>query len=404
MAVARHGADVVVVGAGIMGLATAWQLSRHGVRTMLLERFDALHTRGSSHGDSRIIRPTYPQAHYARAMTAAYELWEEIQRETGEEVLRYTGGLDIAPHGTSALQDIVRNCDDLGVDYEVMDERTMSAACPDLRLAEGCEAVFTPKGGVLHADRARALLLGLAVRAGCDVRHGGAVAPLRSKDGSLIVEVAGGTRVEAPTCVVTCGAWVAHFCSASPAAAGTPFATMRMHPKRVTSHYWGCHPARRVPVLVDYTPGSLVYGLQEADGRLKVSWHDGVLIPGDPDDRDQCDDSHLSLPPIRRLMAAMLPWAPHAQMPTASQPCMYTMTADQDFVLDAADAADGGRIVVGAGFSGHGFKLAPWVGGHLAHLAAPNACPAVLPDADRGIFAASRAGVAHAVADQPGHA
>jgi sarcosine oxidase/L-pipecolate oxidase len=64
--------DVIIVGAGIMGSATAWELARRGKNVLLLEQFDFLHRRGSSHGESRIIRRTYPQDYYTVSQVLAF--------------------------------------------------------------------------------------------------------------------------------------------------------------------------------------------------------------------------------------------------------------------------------------------------------------------------------------------
>lgn len=87
MAAVRNAAkatyDVAIVGAGIMGSCVAHRLAAQGHSVLLLEQFDLLHFRGSSHGHSRIIRRTYPESHYAKMMGRSYELWDSAEREAG---------------------------------------------------------------------------------------------------------------------------------------------------------------------------------------------------------------------------------------------------------------------------------------------------------------------------------
>ncbi|HLI76994.1 MAG TPA: FAD-dependent oxidoreductase, partial [Acidobacteriaceae bacterium] len=92
--------DVVVVGAGIMGAATAWQLARRGRRVALIEQFDLGHVRGSSHGAARIFRFAYDEPDYVRLAQMALPIWREAEAELGRDLLHLTGGLDFGPPET----------------------------------------------------------------------------------------------------------------------------------------------------------------------------------------------------------------------------------------------------------------------------------------------------------------
>ena len=90
--------DVIVVGLGAMGGATACHLARRWRRVLGLEQFPPGHARGSSHGESRIIREIYfEHPHYVPIVQRAYELWHELERDSGEHLLTMTGGLMIGP-------------------------------------------------------------------------------------------------------------------------------------------------------------------------------------------------------------------------------------------------------------------------------------------------------------------
>jgi sarcosine oxidase/L-pipecolate oxidase len=80
--------DVVVVGAGIEGSATAYYLLKKGLNVLLLEQFSALHSRGSSHGQSRIIRRAYDKPQYVQIMNDAYTLWSDFEKESGSTLYR----------------------------------------------------------------------------------------------------------------------------------------------------------------------------------------------------------------------------------------------------------------------------------------------------------------------------
>jgi hypothetical protein len=78
--------DAIVVGAGIQGCSTAYELVLRGQDTLLLEQFDRLHTRGSSHGASRITRMGYDRCHHARMMKEAFSKWSKIETDSGQEI------------------------------------------------------------------------------------------------------------------------------------------------------------------------------------------------------------------------------------------------------------------------------------------------------------------------------
>src|SRR5687768_9175937 len=91
--------EVLVIGAGAMGSATAWWLARRGVDVALVEQFERGHARGSSHGGSRIFRLAYAEPHYVALALEALDLWREVESDAGEVLLELTGGID---HGRPA--------------------------------------------------------------------------------------------------------------------------------------------------------------------------------------------------------------------------------------------------------------------------------------------------------------
>src|ERR671933_2505636 len=109
--------DVAVVGAGVMGAATASALARAGRDAVLLEQFELGHARGSSHGEARIFRLVYDDPHWVRQAQRALPLWRELEAESGEEILRTTGSLDLGP-GTDERAAALAEC---GVEFELLD-------------------------------------------------------------------------------------------------------------------------------------------------------------------------------------------------------------------------------------------------------------------------------------------
>src|SRR5438309_328453 len=114
--------DVIVLGLGGMGSAAAYQLARRGKRVLGLEQFTAGHDRGSSHGHSRVIRQAYfEDPAYVPLLLRAYELWRQIEAESGETLLTITGGLMVGPPDSAVVTGSIRSAEAYGLPHEILD-------------------------------------------------------------------------------------------------------------------------------------------------------------------------------------------------------------------------------------------------------------------------------------------
>src|SRR3954471_11610101 len=135
-----HKTDVVVIGAGAMGSATAWWLARRGVEVVLLEQFEPGHTRGSSHGGTRIFRFAYYDPFYVRMAQAALPLWRELEDDAGETLLDITGAVDHGnPSSVDRVADALAAC---AAPFERLDPDAAAERWPAMRF-EG-NVVFHP--------------------------------------------------------------------------------------------------------------------------------------------------------------------------------------------------------------------------------------------------------------------
>src|SRR3990172_4617919 len=123
-------ADVIIIGGGIMGSATANSLAVRGVKVVLLEQFPLFHTQGSSHGDSRIIRKTYAQQHFSNLMETAYPLWARFEKETGSKLYYKTGGLDFGPESSPSLQQTIEVCKGMQSEYRMLSHEDLREKYP----------------------------------------------------------------------------------------------------------------------------------------------------------------------------------------------------------------------------------------------------------------------------------
>src|ERR1043165_9293121 len=114
--------DVIVVGLGGMGSAAAAPLARRGQRVLGLERFGMAHDRGSSHGKSRVIRQAYHEdPAYVPLVLRAYELWRELERDSGQSLLTLTGGLRLGSPDSAVVAGSLRSAKQHGLPHESLD-------------------------------------------------------------------------------------------------------------------------------------------------------------------------------------------------------------------------------------------------------------------------------------------
>ena len=341
--------DVVVVGAGVIGLASAWALSRAGNDVLVLEQFEVGHERGSSHGATRIFRLAHDEVEWVRLAQRALGLWRELERETGERMLELTGLLDVwqDPSGLLAALD---ECD---AAYEVLEPAEVERR-HDVRLGPG-PIVLQRDAGIVWAGRALTGFRAAAEMRGARVAEEARVRELVPHDGGIRISC-GTETIEARVAVVAAGAW------AGPLLA-TAGIDLDVTPTRETVAYFELADPVLPPSVIDRGVHEH-YALAGGVGRLKVGvHHSGPAI--DPDGEAGAPDEET--------VASAAEWAARTfhlarPEPVVSETCLYTSTPDWSFVIERR-----GPIVVCSACSGHGFKFAPAVAARVTELVGPAA-------------------------------
>jgi sarcosine oxidase len=340
------GPDVVVVGAGVMGSATAAALARSGRRVTLVEQFRVGHRRGSSHGASRIFRFSYPDPRYVRMMQEALPLWRRLEEEVGERLLHVTGGLD----GGEGIDRNAEAMDACGVPFERLDGAEVSRRFASIAARSGERFLFQAEGGIVAADRAIRAFVTSFERHGGELVEGRAVVELRPHDDEIHVVLDGETH-RAPVAVVTAGGWARELLA-------TAGIRLPVRPTRETVAYFEQDEDVPFPTLVEWgEPAG--YALRNPGRGIKVGEH-GAGPEVNPD--EEGGPSQDSVERLRTWIGRRFPRAePEAHL---TETCLYTNTADESFILERR-----GRLVIGSPCSGHGFKFAPLIGDRLAVLA-----------------------------------
>jgi len=356
---ATDAAEVVVVGGGVMGLATAWELTRRGHRPLVLERFARGHREGASHGATRNFNNAYAEEHYLDLLARARDGWDALGEVEGAPLLCLHG---LVTHGGVPLGGIRPRLLARGLPADLLSPRDAVRRWPGMRV-DG-DALWSSDAGVVRASAALAEFERRVDAAGGEVRWETPVTGIRESDGRVEVDLADGTRVHAGTVVVTVGAWSA---ALLPGIGLPPLTVTEETPAHFLPRVPTAWPSFNHYVSPERYPAT-VYGMPTPGEGVKVGFH----LVGDVVD----PDARPHRPTRQRELAAYVRgWMPGLDPETAVPiSCTYTSTADGAFVLDRR-----GRIVVGAGFSGHGFKFATGVGATLADLALDESARAAAP-------------------------
>jgi sarcosine oxidase len=354
--------EVIVVGAGVMGCATAYHLAKRGRRVLLLEQFAVGHELGSSHGHSRIIRLAYDAPDYVRLAQAAYPLWRALEQESDAALLLQTGGLDFAPPGAPTFEATRASLAAAGVPFEDLDRAGIAARFPQFQLPDDTIGIYQRDAGILNADRSVATLAAQARRYGAAIREGEParrIAP--SGDG---VEVRTDSHAyTADRLVVTAGSWARPLLRQ--VGLELPLTVSKEQVAFFAPHAPELFEPGRFPIFIHHAiRGSAGYGFPIFGlPGVKVAWHGGgPAVEPDSDDRALVPER---LDSLRDYVAGLLPQAAGEVIYT--QTCRYTRTPNGHFIIDRHPVHP--QIVIGSPCSGHGFKFGVLIGSILSDLA-----------------------------------
>ncbi|MDG4666562.1 N-methyl-L-tryptophan oxidase [Mycobacterium sp. 236(2023)] len=354
--------DVIVIGLGGMGSAAAYHLAARGQRVLGLEKFTPAHDKGSSHGGSRIIRQSYfEDPAYVPLLLRAYELWDELAKDSGRDVYRMTGGLFIGPPDCLTVAGSLRASQEWNLPHDLLDGNEIRSRFPNFTPKPGDVALYEAKAGFARPELTVQAHLDLAEKAGATLRFGEEVLEWSETSGGVTVRTEAGTYT-AGQVVICPGAWAPQLL----ADFGIPITVERQ------VLYWldpvgGTEPFVDHPIFIDENAsGMQIYGFPAIDGPkggVKVAFfRKGVECTPETIDRSVHDSE---IREMRERTAELLPALDGPCLHSAT--CMYSNTPDQHFVI--ARHPDSANVTVACGFSGHGFKFVPVVGEILADLA-----------------------------------
>ncbi|XP_072031275.1 peroxisomal sarcosine oxidase-like [Amphiura filiformis] len=367
--------DCLVVGAGIEGCATAYQLAKRKYKTLLLEQFPLPHSRGSSHGHSRAARYAYHDKIYADMMREAFPMWYHLEQETNTTLYRQTGLLILQEPSQGSFEARLQTVKDLGLQVTQLNGEDLNKLYSGVQYSNDHKVFLEHKAGVLMANKCLTSLQNRFIHFGGKIHSEEQMREIIP--GNMVRVRTNKGEYRAKSVILTVGPWAGQVMK--PLGLNPPLKTWRMNVCYFKEKQPGTFP--EFPIFAELAcnnryiipnhkwPGHLavVYGLpaHEYPGMYKMGYYTGnEAVP--PDERDKfAQGVQWDIRIMQKYVRDHFPGL--EDEPAIIEQCMYTKTPDEHFILDKHPVYP--NIVFGCGFSGHGFKLAPVIGKILCELA-----------------------------------
>lgn len=352
--------DVIIAGAGVMGLATAWQLNKRGAKVLVLDKFGIPSGVGSSFGHTRLIRKAYfEHPDYVPLLQRSYELWHSLESESNSHLLHKTGLIVSGPESHPVLSGIRSSAKLHGLKIERYAVEELSRRYPQFQQPQNHIGLFEAEAGCLMVEKSMEAFKACA--------SGGRVifspfSPIEkwSATASAVSVTTSRGEFRASKLVLAAGSWMQHLM-------GLP--KIRLEPRRAPV-FWFDAPSQfdsalGMPCFAFAMPEGFFYGFPNLEGRgVKIAHHKGLQLI---DDLDDVSSNIMAgdFTAVSDFLKAQIP-----QIKTdfkAYGVCRYTLSADENFILGVHP--DYSRVCIASPCSGHGFKFAPVIGEVLADLA-----------------------------------
>jgi len=322
---------------------------------------------GSSHGLTRIIRLAYHEdPSYVPLLRRAYALWRELEQSSGERLLHITGALEIGAPGSDVFEGALASCRVHNLPHEILSSQQITQRYPAYRLPQHFTGLLQPDGGFLDPERCIAAHLALARARGAEIHTDEPILDWEPAGGGAQVRTDRAVYA-AGRLVITAGAWLPKLVPA--------LALMAVPERQVLAWFRPLRPERftaeAFPVFILAAEEGNFYGfpMYGLPG-LKIGLHHHLGEIVDPDTMDRTAGARDEAV-LREFAARYFPDG--AGETLALKTCLYTNTPDRHFIVDRHPAYP--QVVIGGGFSGHGFKFCSVMGEILADLTLTGTTP-----------------------------
>ena len=343
-----------------MGSAAAAALARRNARVIAFDRLDPPHTLGSSHGRTRIIREAYYEHPlYVPLVRRAYELWEQLEKEVGTELLRVTGGLMVGPERGPLFSGALASARTHGIQHEILDAAAIHSRFPAYTASQDSLGLLESRAGMLFPERCIAAHLERAREGGVELHSNEEVHSwTTSATGVTLRTTSGSYQVD--RLIVAAGPWLPELASLGP---GLP-----LEIERQLSHWFrpaapdpSIYEAMQTPIaLWELQDGELFATLPNLGDGVKCGTHHSgsSTSPAQVDRKVSDAENEIA----RNALNSVMPGAGGDLL--ESRVCLYTNTPDSHFIIDWAED----RVLLLSPCSGHGFKFASAIGEIAAQM------------------------------------
>ncbi|AIF44509.1 N-methyl-L-tryptophan oxidase [Virgibacillus sp. SK37] len=353
--------DVIIIGAGSMGMAAGYYLGRNGINTLLIDAFDPPHNKGSHHGDTRLIRHASAEGRqYVPLALRAQELWYELQEEIGKTLFLPTGTLLVGDQNATFINETIKRAKEFSLPLEKLSAHEIQKRWPSFSIASELTGYYESSSGVLFNQECIEAYKQLSKHYPVTLKTNTIVQSINSIDSSATVKTNKGTY-HAKKVIVSAGAWTGKILHSL----GLPLQTVR----KTFGWFRTIDTSFQPPMLPCFyfnVANEKYYGFPDVDGKgVKVGRNDSERDV-DPGQMTQDFGKYSSDEnDLKNFAGKFIPRA--ANKFSYGKTCMITKTPNKDFIIDFHPESE--NIIIAGGFSGHGFKYSSVIGEILSQLA-----------------------------------
>ena len=356
--------DIAIIGAGAMGSAAAWHLSKTGQNTLVLDQFVPPHKFGSSHGESRIIREAYFESPlYVPLVQQAYALWSELEDVSGNKLFLKTGGLMLGDRNQKVFRGASTSAHEYNIPVEYLESDEIERRYPVMKPIQDTVALFESNAGILFPEKCISSQLELAQKRGVRFQFDEKV--FRIKRYKNEVEIVTNKSAYKSHKIIVCnGAWISEL---------LPEVQLPLSVKRQVLFWFKCSDddvekfsPPHFPIYIwEHEPNKIFYGFPDLGNGIKIAIHHRGQLSN-----PETINRNVSADEINEMAQLLKEHFKTEVSFNFAMVCMYTNTPDENFIIDCHP--ENKNVIIVSVCSGHGFKFSSAIGKILSDIATDN--------------------------------